>query len=300
MTERSAGTIAARAGGVPALGRRGGGKRRRGPSAYATLVALVALAAVMLIPFAVVLLNAVKTPEDYSANGPLAPPERVSFEAITGFWERVGFGQVLLNSALISGSVAVLAVLLSVLNAYALGIGRIKGRMWVLAVLLLANTLPQESLVYPLYYLSKQVGLYDTRLSVIIVFTVIQSAFGTYLLSSVLGAFPRPLLEAARIDGAGRWRVLWQVVVPVIRPTLAVLAVFFFVWTWNEFLIPLVFLVGNDNQTVSVALGVLQGQRLMDATMSSAASLLGLLPTVVFFLIFQRTLSRGLTAGAVK
>jgi raffinose/stachyose/melibiose transport system permease protein len=275
-------------------------RRRRGPSAYLVLVALLGLAGIMLVPFGVVVLNALKTPQEYSSNGPLALPEGFDLDGVTAFWERVGFGQVLLNSALISGSVAVLAVLLSVLNAYALGIGRIRGRMWILVLLLLANTLPQEALVYPLYYLSKQVGLYDTRLAVIIVFTVIQSAFGTYLLASVLSAFPRPLLEAARIDGASRWQVLWQVVVPVIRPTMAVLVVFFFVWTWNEFLIPLVFLVSNDNQTVSVALGVLQGQRMMDATMSSAASLLGLLPTVVFFLIFQRTLSRGLTAGAIK
>jgi raffinose/stachyose/melibiose transport system permease protein len=275
-------------------------RRRRGPSAYAVLVGLTALALILLVPFGVVVINALKTPEEYSANGPWALPEGLNLDGITAFWERVGFGQVLFNSVLVSGSVAILAVLLSVLNAYALGIGRIKGRMWVLAVLLLANTLPQEALVYPLYYISKQFGLYDTRLSVIIVFAVIQSAFGTYLLSSVLAAFPRALLEAARIDGAGRWQVLWQVVVPVVRPTLAVLAVFFFVWTWNEFLIPLVFLVSNENQTVSVALGVLHGQKLMDATMSSAASLLGLLPTVIFFLIFQRTLSRGVTAGAIK
>jgi raffinose/stachyose/melibiose transport system permease protein len=302
MTATVPGTVpsTARAGRVPPRTGRGGGRRRRGPSAYAVLVALIALAGIMLIPFGVVLLNAVKTPEEYSANGPLALPEGVSLDGVTQFWERVGFGQVLFNSVLISGSVAILAVLLSILNAYALGIGRIKGRTWVLAVLLLANTLPQEALVYPLYYLAKQVGLYDTRLSVIIVFTVIQSAFGTYLLSSALAAFPRPLLEAARLDGAGRWQVLWRVVVPVVRPTLAVLVVFFFVWTWNEFLIPLIFLVSNDHQTVSVALGVLQGQRMMDATMSSAASLLGLLPTVVFFLVFQRTLSRGLTAGAIK
>ncbi|TDC69017.1 carbohydrate ABC transporter permease [Actinomadura sp. GC306] len=254
----------------------------------------------MLIPFVVVVFNALKTPQEYSTKGPLAPPDGFDLDAVRAFWERVEFGQVLLNSVFISGSVAVLAVLLSVLNAYALGIGRIKGRMWVLVLLLMANTVPQEALVYPLYYLSKQVGLYDTRISVIIVFTVIQSAFGTYLLASVLSAFPRPLLEAARIDGAGRWQVLWRVVVPVVRPTLSVLMVFFFVWTWNEFLIPMVFLISNENQTVSVALGVLQGQRLMDATMSSAASLLGLLPTVLFFLIFQRTLSRGLTAGAIK
>ena len=87
---------------------------------------------------------------------------------------------------------------------------------------------------------------------------------------------------------------------PVSRPTLGVLFVFFFIWTWNEFFLPLVFLISNDNQTVPVALGVLQGQRLMDATMTSASALLGILPAIVFFLIFQRTLTRGITAGAIK
>ncbi|GAA4096120.1 carbohydrate ABC transporter permease [Actinomadura miaoliensis] len=298
-------TLTTRTAGAPAGEERGPARRtrrrrRRGPSAYAVLIGMTALAAIMLIPFVVVVFNALKSPAEYTANGPLAPPEGVHLQGVRDFWERVDFGRVLLNSALISGAVAVGAVLLSVLNAYALGIGRVKGRMWVLVALLMANTLPQEALVYPLFYLSKQFGLYDTRLGVIIVFTVIQSAFGTYLLSSVLSTFPRPLLEAARIDGAGRRQILWRVVVPVVRPTLSVLLVFFFIWTWNEFLIPMVFLQSNDNQTVSVALGVLHGQRLMDATMSSAAALLGLIPTVVFFLIFQRTLSRGLTAGAIK
>jgi raffinose/stachyose/melibiose transport system permease protein len=115
-----------------------------------------------------------------------------------------------------------------------------------------------------------------------------------------LGRFPREIIEAARIDGANRWQVLWRIVVPVSRPTIGVLLVFFFIWTWNEFLLPLVMLISHDNQTVSVALGVLQGQQLMDATMTNAAALLGVLPAIVFFLVFQRTLTRGIAVGAVK
>ncbi|MFF0226101.1 carbohydrate ABC transporter permease [Streptomyces sp. NPDC004629] len=267
---------------------------------YPVLIALCVAALFMVVPFVIVAVNAVKSPAEYAQDGPLSLPDGVHLEGLKDFWQRVDYGRKLLNSVLISGSVAVLAVVVSVLNAYAIGIGRIKGRTWVLAFFVLANVLPQEALVYPLYYLSKQAGLYDTRIGVIIVFTVIQAAFGTYLLSSVLGRFPREIIEAARIDGADKWQVLWRIVVPVSRPTLGVLLVFFFVWTWNEFLLPLVMLVSNDNQTVSVALGVLQGQRLMDATMTSAAALLGVLPAVVFFLVFQRTLIRGLAAGAVK
>ena len=200
----------------------------------------------------------------------------------------------------IAGTVAILAVLISVLNAFAIGIGRIRGRSWIVLLFLLANLLPQEALLYPLYYMFREVGLYNNVWSVIIVFTVIQAAFGTYLLSAVYGTFPKEVLEAAAIDGASRWQILWRVIFPISRPTLSVLLIFFFIWTWNEFLIPLTFLVSNENQTVPVAISLLQGERLMDVTTTSASALLGLIPTLLFFLIFQRTLTRGITAGAVK
>ncbi len=267
---------------------------------YPVLLALCLAALFMITPFLIVTLNAFKSPAEYAQNGPLSLPDGLYLDGLKSFWTRVDYTQKLVNSTLISGSVAILATLLSLLNAYAIGIGRIKGRPWILAFFVLANVVPQEALVYPVYYLSKQLGLYDTRLSVIIVFTVIQAAFGTYLLSAVLGRFPREVVEAAQVDGANKWQVLWRIVVPMSRPTLGVLLVFFFVWTWNEFLLPLVMLISNDNQTVSVALGVLQGQRLMDATMTNAAALLGVLPALVFFLVFQRTLTRGIAVGAVK
>jgi raffinose/stachyose/melibiose transport system permease protein len=265
-----------------------------------TLGILVVLAIITFLPFVLILLNAVKSPQDYGAKGALGLPTEIYLKGITDFWVRVDFGEKLFNSTVISGSVAVLAVLISVLMAYALGIGRVKGRMWIIAIFLLANLMPQEALVYPLYFLAKEVHLYDTRLAVIIIFTAIQSAFGVYLLSSVLSTFPREIIEAARIDGANRWQVLWRVVVPLSWPTLSVLLVFFFIWTWNEFFIPMIMLISNDNQTVPVALGVLQGQREMDVTAQSASALLGIVPAVVFFLIFQRTLTRGIAVGAVK
>jgi raffinose/stachyose/melibiose transport system permease protein len=261
---------------------------------------LAVLAALTLFPFLLVLLNAFKSPQDYTAHGPLALPDTLYFRGLVDFWVRVDFGAKLFNSTVIAGSVAVLAVLVSVLAAYALGIGRVRGRMWIVAVFLLANLMPQEALVYPLYFLAKEAGLYDTKLAVVVIFTAIQAAFGTYLLSSVLSTFPREIVEAARIDGANRWQVLWRVVVPISWPTLSVLLVFFFIWTWNEFFLPMIMLVSNDNQTVPVALGVLQGQRLMDATAQSASALLGIVPAVVFFLIFQRTLTRGIAVGAIK
>ncbi len=275
-------------------------RRRRTLTDWALLAVAVLVGLVIAVPFVLILINSFKSPTDYSNGGPLSLPTSFYTDGIVAFWERVDFPQKLLNSFVISGSVAVLAVLLSVLNAFALGIGRIKGRMWIVLLILLANMLPQEVLLYPLYFMFKEIGLYNTIWPVIIIFTVIQSAFGTYLLASVYSTFPKEMLEAAALDGANRRQILWRIVYPISRPTLAVLLIFFFIWTWNEFLIPLTFLVSNAVQTVPVAVTVLQGDRMMDVTTTSASALLGLIPTLVFFLIFQRTLTRGITAGAVK
>jgi raffinose/stachyose/melibiose transport system permease protein len=87
---------------------------------------------------------------------------------------------------------------------------------------------------------------------------------------------------------------------PISMPTLSVLFVFFFIWTWNEFFLPMVLLVSTSKQTVPLAIAVLQGQHNMDATTSSASALLGLLPCLVFFILFQRTLTKGITAGSIK
>ena len=277
-----------------------GAVSRRRASDWVVLAVAIALGLLIAVPLLLILINSFKSPGDYNTSGPLSLPKELYVDGIGAFWNRVDFPLKLWNSFFIAGTVAVLAVGLSMLNAFALGIGRVKGRLWIVVVILLANMLPQEVLLYPLYFLFKQVGLYDNPWSVIITFTVIQSAFGTYLLSSVFSTFPKEVLEAAALDGAGRWQVLWRVVFPISRPTLSVLLIFFFIWTWNEFLIPLTFLVSNANQTVPVAITALQGDRLMDVTTTSASALLGLLPTLVFFLIFQRTLTRGITAGAVK
>jgi raffinose/stachyose/melibiose transport system permease protein len=280
--------------------RRDPDRYKQGVARWVVLALVVFTAALVLVPFAVMLMNAFKSPADYSGNGPLSWPQSFQLDGLKTYWTQVRFEGKLLNSIVIAGAVAVLGVVLSLLNAYALGIGRVRGRLWIVAAFLLANMIPQEALIYPLYSMAKATGLYNSRLSVIIIFTVIQSAFGTYLLASVLGTFPKALLEAAALDGAGRWTTLWRVVVPTVRPTLSVLLIFFFIWTWNEFFIPLVMLVDNSTQTVPLALASLQGDRLMDATTTNAGALISLLPTVVFFLIFQRTLTRGVTAGAVK
>ncbi|WP_127902246.1 carbohydrate ABC transporter permease [Solirhodobacter olei] len=281
----------------PSAGRR---SRRRGAGRWIVLGLLILFLLLMLAPLVLAAMNAVKTAADYAARGPLALPHSFTIAGLKAFWVHANFPRKLLNSLLLSGAAAVFGTALSLFNAYAIGIGRIRGGRALLVLILLGIMIPQESLVYPLYYMAKAAGLFDSLWSVIIIFTVLQSAFGTYLLSAVMQEFPHELLEAARVDGATRWQILRLIVLPILRPTLAVLATFFFIWTWNEFLLPLVLLASNDTQTISVAMGVLSGQYVSDPTTTAAASLLGIAPTILFFLIFQRTLTKGVIVGAVK
>ncbi len=272
----------------------------RGTGKYLSLILLSVLVVAMLYPLVIIGINAFKSPQDYASHGPMTLPQSVYTAGLVAFWNRVSFGTKLLNSFIISLCVAFFGAILSLLNGYALGIGRVRGTAVLLVLFLMGNFLPQEALVYPLYYFAKAVKLYDTQLAVILVFTVIQSAFGTYLLTSVFSEFPRELIEAAVIDGSNRLQVLTQIVLPLSLPTLSVLFVFFFIWTWNEFFLPLILLITSPTQTVPIAIATLQGQHNMDVTTSSASALLGVLPCIVFFILFQRTLTRGITAGSIK
>ncbi|WP_062519504.1 carbohydrate ABC transporter permease [Demequina silvatica] len=283
-----------------------GGKDRRNkarprtPAEWVMLVLAVLGALAIVFPMLLLLLNAFKSPQDYANSGPLELPQALSFEGIKTFWETQNFPRALWNSIFISTMVSIIAVVISVLNSFAIGIGRVRGRTWIVLVFLMANLVPQEMLFDPLFQLYDDMGLLSNPWSVILTFVVIQSAFGTYLLSSLLGTFPKEILEAASVDGATRWRTLRSVIVPIVRPTLSVLMVFFFIWTWNEFLLPLAFLNTSDSLTVPLLLEQLNGERQTDTTTLIAGTLISIIPTIIFFLIFQRTLTRGITAGAVK
>lgn len=278
-------------------------KRNRRPRTWVEWLLLILAilgALAVFFPILLLLVNAFKSPADYASSGPLELPSSFYTDGLVNFWNNYNYPRAIGNSIFISAMVAILAVILSVLNAFAIGIGRVKGRSWIVLLFLMANLAPQEILVYPLFKLYDSMGLLSNPWSVIITFTVIQSAFGTYLLSALYGTFPKEILEAAAMDGATRWRTLLAIIVPVSKPTLSVLMVFFFIWTWNEFLIPMSLLNKTDSLTVPLVLEQLNGERQVEITTLIGATLLSVIPTIVFFLIFQRTLTRGITAGAVK
>lgn len=267
---------------------------------WVILIACVLFAILILSPLFLMVLNAFKTSQDYTQNGPLILPHELYFGGLVNFWKATDFPIKFWNSLWISVVSALLSVVLSLFNAYALGIGRVRGSSVIIALFMILTMLPGEGFIYPLFYMFNAVGMGNSQWTIVIICGIINMAFGTYLLSSVMSTFPKELLEAAQIDGAGRWRTLRDVVFPIMKSNCAVLFIFFFIWTWNEFYFTLIFLVSGDTQTIPLAIASLQGDRIMDVPTINAGSLISLIPAFVFFLIFQRTLTKGITAGAVK
>lgn len=267
---------------------------------WVILIACVLFAILILSPLFLMVLNAFKTSQDYTQSGPLSLPHELYFGGLVNFWKATDFPIKFWNSLWISVVSALLSVVLSLFNAYALGIGRVRGSSVIIALFMILTMLPGEGFIYPLFYMFNAVGMGNSQWTIVIICGIINMAFGTYLLSSVMSTFPKELLEAAQIDGAGRWRTLRDVVFPIMKSNCAVLFIFFFIWTWNEFYFTLIFLVSGDTQTIPLAIASLQGDRIMDVPTINAGSLISLIPAFVFFLIFQRTLTKGITAGAVK
>ena len=240
---------------------------------WVILIACVLFAILILSPLFLMVLNAFKTSQDYTQNGPLSLPHELYFGGLVNFWKATDFPIKFWNSLWISVVSALLSVVLSLFNAYALGIGRVRGSSVIIALFMILTMLPGEGFIYPLFYMFNAVGMGNSQWTIVIICGIINMAFGTYLLSSVMSTFPKELLEAAQIDGAGRWRTLRDVVFPIMKSNCAVLFIFFFIWTWNEFYFTLIFLVSGDTQTIPLAIASLQGDRIMDVPTINAEAL---------------------------
>lgn len=272
----------------------------RGVGKYVSLAFLSALFFVMIFPLLIILLTSLKTESEYYANGPLALPKSIDLTMLTYTWNSTDYPRLLMNSAIISISSAFLAVGLSITTAYALGIGKIRGRAWILLFFMMAMAMPAESLIYPAYYFFKTIKLYDNLLSVILLEAALSASFGTYLLTSVFRTFDKSIIESAMIDGCNHLQILLRILIPLNLPSIAVLLVFFFVGVWNDFFIPLIMLISSKNYTVPVAMAMARGEHNVTVTLQSSAALLGVIPCILFFILFQRSLTRGLTAGSIK
>jgi putative chitobiose transport system permease protein len=175
---------------------------------------------------------------------------------------------------------------------------RFRGRQVILYLVLVTTMVPFQVLLIPLFIVTLRLGLVDSYAGVILPVAV--NAFGIFLLRQAFTTVPQDVEDAARIDGCGDFAIYARIMMPLIKPALATQAAFTFVAQWNDFLWPLVVLKSRELYTLQLGLASLQGVFGVNWRYISAAAVISVIPTVLFFLLTQRFFTRGLTAGAVK
>ncbi|MFI0236006.1 carbohydrate ABC transporter permease [Streptomyces sp. NPDC016845] len=261
-----------------------------GESRVARVLALAVLtvgALIWLLPMAWALLTAFKTEQD--ASDPLHwlwPEHGFTFDGFSAVWERGDLPLWMLNSLIISAAVTVVTVLVSAMAGYAFSRTLFAGRRWLFALTIAAVLVPPQILIVPWFQQMLTLHLLDTYAAVILPQTV--APVMVFILKKHFDSLPKELEEAARIDGAGHWRIFWSVLLPLSRPMLAAVAIFVFIGAWNNFLWPFVSTSDPSLMTLPVGITTVKDAYGIQYAQSMASAVLAALPLVVVFLFFQR------------
>jgi raffinose/stachyose/melibiose transport system permease protein len=262
-------------------------------------VLLLLFAFFSLYPLVNLVLIAINSPRSLQTG--LGWPDHIRFQNFVDAWNTGGFGQAFVGSFGIAAAVVVAASILSTLAGYAFGTMQFRGREALFVFFILGLIIPMESIIVPLYYDLRRVNLTDTYWSVILPQVAVSVAFGTFWMRAFFLSSPRSLIEAARIDGASHMGVLVRVLLPSARPALQTMGVLLFMGSFNDFLLPLVMLQGDESaRTVPLAVYSFMGHREIQVNLLAAGGIIATLPVVVLYLLTQRNFIQGMMTGALK
>ncbi len=227
-------------------------------------------------------------------------PSRSSLAHYTFVLAHSDFPLFFKNSVIVSGCTAVVVTLISALSGYAMSRFDFRGKMWLVGLMLITQMFPLVMLVAPIFKLFSPLGLTNSLTGLVIVYTAFNVPFATFLMQSFFDGIPRDLEEAAMIDGASRFRAFRQIILPLTLPGVAATLGFVFTAAWSELLFALMLVSKADASTFPVGLLSFVSKFSVDFGQMMAAGVLALIPACLFFLLIQRYLVQGLTAGAVK
>jgi raffinose/stachyose/melibiose transport system permease protein len=283
-----------------ALGRkRPAPARRRVIGAASCHVVLLAFTALSLLPLYFMVASALKTKAEFIGN-PLGVPLQPALSSLSDALAGGDLYRWLFNSFFITAASVMVSTSLAALAAYPLSLMRWPAGRLVLGILIALLVVPPIVLVVPLFQMVVDVHQLNTYHAVIVIYTGIMLPFSTFLLCSFFATISRPLLEAARIDGAGTWRIFWEIVLPLSGPALITVVIVQALWVWNEVLIAVIFLQDQNLRTLMVGLTLFNSRYRLDVPVVMAGMLWATIPMVALYLLGQRFFIRGLTAGGVK
>jgi len=261
-------------------------------------VILIVVLILTVIPL-VNMLSAALQPADVNPTGLTFPTDPQWINFVTAF-EKGNVWRLMGSSLFIVVFVVPISLVFATLAGYALGNLRIRGSRFLFLFFIVGLTIPFEALIIPLYYEIQALGVLNTQWAVILPLIGLYMPFSVVWMRAHFLGVPRELSEAARVDGATRWQEFRSVQLPLARPALSALAILLFLWTWNQFLLPVVLIADPLNRTVAGALTFFQGQYYSSIPLLNAGALIIIVPTIIVFIAFQRQFIQALLQGAVK
>jgi len=272
-------------------------RRRRFPFSPWHLV-LLPVAVLMLVPLVWMLVTSVETLNETRHFPPILVPHHVRLGNYTEVLRNAPFARWFLNTLIVTVAVVVGHLFLCSLAGYAFARLKFFGRDVVFILVLATLMIPFQVIMIPTLLIVRKLGLIDTLGALIL--PNLGSAFGIFLLRQFFRTLPIELEEAARIDGASRLGVLFKIVIPLSGPALATLAVILFLWTWNDFLWPLVTIYNPNNMTLQLGLTTFQGTHQSSTQLLMAANVMSMVPILVLFFVAQRYFIRGIATTGLK
>ena len=261
-------------------------------------VSVLAISLVMLLPLIWMVFTSFKPENEIVAFPPRLFPESITLGHYVDVWDRIPFARLYLNTIIFAGGVTVLSLLFDSMTAYALARLNFRGRNLVFLFILLMLMMPFQVTLVPLYDMLANLGWTDTMHGLIVPRAT--NAFGIFFLRQFFLSLPKDLEEAARVDGAGEFRIYRQIVMPLAVPALLTLGLFHFMYNWNDLLWPLLINQGAAHATLPSGLAQFMGQHVVEYGLLMAASVLALLPVVIFFLLIQRRFVEGVATTGMK
>jgi len=262
-------------------------------------VVLTVLALLTMFPVVLILSTALKTPEDVDLN-PFGFFSSFSFDNLATAWTVGRFGDYLFNSVLLTVPTVLLTLVVSVLGGYAFARLPFPGRGIIFYLVSLGLLVPFFTYMIPLYFQLRGMGLLDTYPGVVLVLTSVALPFGMFFMRAFFVDLPYEIEESARLDGCSEWQIFRSIMLPLGTPGIGTLAIFTALQTWNNFLIPLLFLPGGELRPLTTGIYLFAGGRTSEIGPLAAGTLITILPIIVLFVILQRQVVSGFLAGAVK
>lgn len=268
------------------------------PAFIAVNAALALLAVATLFPLVWMVSASLMAPGEASNFPPPLLPAAPTLANYRELFAAKGIGRQALNSLGVSVLATLVSLAFNLSAGYAFAKLEFAGRERLFQALLGALVIPGQVTMMPLFLMLKHMGLVNTYAGALVPW--LASVFGIFLVRQYAQGIPDEILEAARLDGAGEWRIFASVVLPLLKPIVVTLAVLVFLGSWNDFMWPLIVLTDRELQTLPVALAGLSREHVQDTELMMAGAVLTVLPVLLLFLVLQRHYMKGLVMGSVK